>query len=113
LTERSQQEFDLQELQKNWNAFGTTDPFWAILTWPDKQGNRWGPDGFFALGRAEIDMIMTHVTSLNLLLPRRKALDFAHSIGFSGRQRSLFCQGQLDPWFSVHTLSSTTQLSIK
>ncbi len=38
---------------------------------------------------------------------------FPHSIGFSGRQRSLFCQGQLDPWFSVHTLSSTTQLSTK
>jgi hypothetical protein len=36
-----------------------------------------------------------------------------HSIGFSGRQRSLFCQGQLDPWFSGHTLSSTTQLSRK
>ncbi|MDQ3830924.1 MAG: class I SAM-dependent methyltransferase [Candidatus Tectomicrobia bacterium] len=81
LAERLQQEFDLQELQKNWNAFGTTDPFWAILTWPDKQGNRWDPDEFFALGRAEIDMIMTHVTSLNLPLPRRKALDFGCGVG--------------------------------
>jgi hypothetical protein len=35
------------------------------------------------------------------------------SIGFSGRQRSLFCQGQLDPWFSVHTLSATTELSVR
>jgi adenine-specific DNA-methyltransferase len=34
----------------------------------------------------------------------------AHSIGFSGRQRSLFCQGQLDPGFPMHTLSSTTPL---
>jgi putative transposase len=40
-------------------------------------------------------------------------LDISHSIGFSGRQRSPFCQGQLDPWFSVHTLSSSTQLPIK
>jgi len=38
---------------------------------------------------------------------------FTHSIGFSGGQRRLFCQGQLDPGFSVHTPSSTTQLSRK
>jgi ubiquinone/menaquinone biosynthesis C-methylase UbiE len=81
LAERLQQEFDFQELQKNWDEFGTTDPLWAILTWPDKKGNRWNPDEFFALGRAEIDMIMKHVTSLNLPLPRRKALDFGCGVG--------------------------------
>jgi hypothetical protein len=37
----------------------------------------------------------------------------AHAIGFTGRQRSLVCQGQLDPWFSVHPLSGTRSLSVK
>jgi hypothetical protein len=48
-----------------------------------------------------------------ILSDERAYRKFPHSIGFSGRQRGPFCHGQLDPWFSVHTLSSTTQLSIK
>src|SRR5262245_25550468 len=43
----------------------------------------------------------------------RRGWKVPHSIGFSGRQRSLFCPGQLDPWFSVHTLSTTTSFAVK
>jgi SAM-dependent methyltransferase len=79
--ERSQQEIDLKELQKNWDAFGKIDPLWAIITWPDKKGNRWNLEEFFTLGREEVAMIMTHLASLGLSLQHRKALDFGCGVG--------------------------------
>ena len=79
--ERSQQEIDLKELQKNWDTFGKIDPLWAIITWPDKKGNRWDLEEFFSLGREEIAMIMTHIASLGLSLQHRKALDFGCGVG--------------------------------
>jgi ubiquinone/menaquinone biosynthesis C-methylase UbiE len=80
--ERSQQEIDLRELQKNWNEFGKVDPLWAILTWPDKKGNRWDLEEFFSLGREEIALIMKHISSLDISCLRyRKALDFGCGVG--------------------------------
>ena len=40
---------DLKELQKHWHQFGKQDPMWAILTWPDKKGNKWSVDEFFVM----------------------------------------------------------------
>jgi ubiquinone/menaquinone biosynthesis C-methylase UbiE len=79
--EHSQQEIDLRELQKNWNEFGKIDPLWAIITWPDKKGNRWDLEEFFALGHAEIDAIMNHVSVLDIRQQRRRALDFGCGVG--------------------------------
>lgn len=32
---------DLKDLQKNWDTFGMVDPLFAILTDPQKKGNKW------------------------------------------------------------------------
>ncbi len=40
-----------KRLRRNWDALGKTDPFWAILSVPDKKGNRWDLDEFLATGR--------------------------------------------------------------
>ena len=44
----------LSGLRRHWNEFGRSDPLWAILTAPDKKGNRWSVDEFLQTGRDEI-----------------------------------------------------------
>ena len=66
----------LERLQQRWNIAGKDDPFWAVLAAPDKKGNRWQVDDFFKTGSDEITALMGYVTSLNLPVARRRALDF-------------------------------------
>lgn len=65
----------LQDLRKRWDRAGKTDPFWAVLSLPDKRGNRWDSDEFFATGVREIAGVMDHVDRLGLE-HRGRALDF-------------------------------------
>ena len=71
----------LEELRRNWNAFGRKDPFWAILTDPKKKGNKWQAEEFFETGVSEIKYLMDHIESLGVHIPRRKALDFGCGVG--------------------------------
>jgi SAM-dependent methyltransferase len=71
----------LSELQRNWDVLGKEDPFWAIITWQDKRGNRWDPAEFFASGREEIAEVMEYLAGLKLESPRRRALDFGCGVG--------------------------------
>ena len=66
----------LPGLQKAWNEAGKADPFWAVLSDPEKKGNRWKIDEFFQTGVAEIDGLIRYLESLRLELPRQRALDF-------------------------------------
>ena len=52
---------DIKDLQKNWDELGKTDPLWAVITLPDKKGNKWRPDEFFKYGVEEIDRVMDYV----------------------------------------------------
>ena len=72
---------DIKELQKNWDEFGKTDPLWSILASPDKKGNKWGIDEFFATGEREIDAAMGYIKSLGINVPQKKALDFGCGVG--------------------------------
>ena len=54
---------------------------WAILCDPGKKGNRWEKAAFFETGVEEITALMTHIESLDVALPRRRALDFGCGIG--------------------------------
>src|SRR5258707_2073345 len=78
---------DIRELQTHWDAFGRTDPLFAILTLEGKEGHRWNQDEFFASGRKEIGDLMNHVDSMNVPVPRQKALDFC--CGIVKRKQSL------------------------
>lgn len=71
----------LRELQRNWDAFGATDPMWAILTDPAKAGNRWKVDEFFATGVAEIAEVMSWAEAIHPLRRRLRALDFGCGVG--------------------------------
>ena len=71
----------LEELQKNWNKFGSSDPLWGILAWPDKSENRWQIDEFFATGVREIDNVLAYVAGLALTVRLGTALDFGCGVG--------------------------------
>jgi SAM-dependent methyltransferase len=72
---------ELGELQKNWDAFGKTDPLWAILTEPSKRYGGWDPAEFFASGRAEIAGVMQRLRVLGVALRPGRALDFGCAVG--------------------------------
>jgi len=72
---------NLQHLQRNWDELGRKDPLWAVLTEPQKRGNRWALDDFFATGVGEVNALMHHIESLGLRLARGKALDFGCGVG--------------------------------
>ena len=65
----------LQDLKKRWDRAGKTDPFWAVLSVPDKRGNRWASEDFFETGVQEIAGVMAHLNRVGLE-GRHNALDF-------------------------------------
>jgi ubiquinone/menaquinone biosynthesis C-methylase UbiE len=71
----------LEELQRSFDRLGRIDPFWAILSHPDKRGNKWRAGEFFDTGEREIKDLMEHVESLGVRISRRKALDFGCGVG--------------------------------
>jgi ubiquinone/menaquinone biosynthesis C-methylase UbiE len=74
-------EATLHCLRQTWNALAESDPFWAVLSWPEKRGQRWHVDEFFGTGEKEIDGVMAYAGSLGLRPPWTKALDFGCGVG--------------------------------
>ncbi|MBX9879505.1 MAG: class I SAM-dependent methyltransferase [Candidatus Obscuribacterales bacterium] len=72
---------DLKQLEQNWNEFGRRDPFWAILSFPGKEGNKWNRDEFFRTGRDEIDKALEFVGQQGLRINYGSALDFGCGAG--------------------------------
>lgn len=72
---------DIKNLEKNWNAFGSKDPMWAILTFPDKKNNKWDVQEFFNSGKQEISELINQINQYRIQFPRRNALDFGCGVG--------------------------------
>ena len=72
---------DLACLRRNWERFGTDDPFWAILTHPEKKGNRWNRSEFFRLGEEEVAYYVQLISKWNPLHKAGRALDFGCGVG--------------------------------
>lgn len=71
----------LSGLRRHWNEYGKSDPLWAILTAPDKKGNRWSIDEFLQTGRDEIARVIAYLDERGLNDRRRRALDFGCGAG--------------------------------
>jgi SAM-dependent methyltransferase len=71
----------LRRLQENWDEFGRTDPMWAILTVPGKEGGRWTQEEFFSTGNAEIDALLQYLEGLSMSVNCGRALDFGCGLG--------------------------------
>jgi ubiquinone/menaquinone biosynthesis C-methylase UbiE len=72
---------NLEEINKNWTSLGEQDPMWAILTDPEKVGNRWQEDEFFETGRQQIKQILSELEAAGISIVRGKSLDFGCGIG--------------------------------
>lgn len=72
----------IEELQKTWESLAKEDPLWAICTAPDKRGGKWDRTDFFASGRNEIEIVLTHLRSRNIPVNGAgRVLDFGCGVG--------------------------------
>jgi SAM-dependent methyltransferase len=68
-------------IRKQWEDLGAHDPYWAVLTHPDKKGGRWDKDQFFQTGVAEIAELEQKLANVGLVSNRRAALDYGCGVG--------------------------------
>lgn len=69
-------------LKRHWGRLGGRDPYWAVLTDPDKRGGKWDVAEFFESGEAEIDAVLAQADrSGTAPAARRRALDFGCGVG--------------------------------
>ena len=72
---------NLDEASRNWTALGEKDPLWVVLTAPDKKGNRWEEEEFFATGQREMAEVFTRLESAGTTPAAGRALDFGCGVG--------------------------------
>lgn len=79
----------IRKLKSTWNELGKRDPLWAILSNPEKKGNRWQVDEFFRTGEADVEGVLAQVRELGLILPAGRVLDFGCGVGRMTQHLSL------------------------
>lgn len=75
---------NLDDVGRHWDGLGRTDPYWAVLAYPERHGGGWAgdEDAFFATGRIAVDEVMATLTRLDAGPQRReRALDFGCGVG--------------------------------
>jgi ubiquinone/menaquinone biosynthesis C-methylase UbiE len=68
-------------IRQQWEALGTDDPYWAVLSDPGKQHGRWNKNEFFQTGVQEIALILSRAASLGVNLGSELALDYGCGVG--------------------------------
>lgn len=71
----------LDDLKQDWNGLGDMDPFFAVLSDPNKRFNRWDVEEFFLTGFKEIKSIMDYCKVLGYPAGTANALDFGCGVG--------------------------------
>ena len=71
----------LWRLRHTWNDLGRRDPLWAVLTWPDKRGNKWDLQEFLATGHDEAKRVIAYLERVAPGVGRERALDFGCGVG--------------------------------
>ncbi len=66
---------------EQWERLGESDPYWAVLTDPDKRGGKWNITEFFNTGEEEIANVLLKVKGLGLEITYGIALDFGCGVG--------------------------------
>ena len=57
---------ELTEEKRNWEDFAAQDPFWAVLSQPDRKYGRWDRDAFYRTGEEQIAEVMDHAEQFEL-----------------------------------------------
>ncbi len=71
----------LEGTRQLWDRYAQTDPLWAVLSDPAKQGRQWQLDEFMRNGEREISLLLYQIHELGLTVRRRAALDFGSGVG--------------------------------
>jgi SAM-dependent methyltransferase len=74
-------EMKLWQVRRHWDALANDDPFWAVLTQSQKQGNRWAIDEFYETGVAEVAADIAEIRMYAPNLRMGRALDFGCGTG--------------------------------
>ena len=72
---------ELTEEKRNWEDFAAQDPFWAVLSQPDRKYGRWDREDFYRTGEVQIAEVMDHAEQFGLPRTREAALDFGSGVG--------------------------------
>ncbi len=72
---------NLKALQRNWNAFGWTDPFGAVLASPQERPSTSDCAEYLRTGQEEVSCLMRYVASIETDMSRGRALDFGCRVG--------------------------------
>ena len=71
----------LKHVQETYEAFGASDPFYAVLSSKGKEGGGWTPEAFYATGVEEIARVLSYLEERGLEVERGRALDFGAGAG--------------------------------
>ncbi len=72
---------NILRLRMVWERLAKEDPYWAVLTAPDKAGNQWKIEEFFQTGLTEVEACLAEIESLRPAFARGTALDFGCGVG--------------------------------
>jgi ubiquinone/menaquinone biosynthesis C-methylase UbiE len=71
----------VERQERDWDELAELDPYWAILTAPDKRFGGWNSEEFFAIGTIEIAALIERIERLGHPQHRERALDFGCGLG--------------------------------
>ena len=67
--------------RQQWETLGGEDPYWAVLSEPEKKGDRWDKAEFFQTGADEIASLLVKIAQLGLHPEFGCALDYGCGVG--------------------------------
>ena len=71
----------LKKHRQDWEDLAELDPMWAVLSAPDKAGNKWDPEEFYAAGATTIRNRRAALKKLELPDSFDRVLDFGCGLG--------------------------------
>jgi SAM-dependent methyltransferase len=71
--------------RRDWEAIASLDPYWAVLSEPDRKHGRWDEAEFFATGEQEVTERLAVADELGLPRGYGEALDFGCGLGRTAR----------------------------
>ena len=71
----------LHRVARRWEELARTDPLWAVLSQPEKRGNRWEIEEFFRTGKAEIESVLGYLSEVHPVPETGRVLDFGCGVG--------------------------------
>lgn len=73
---------EVARIKSVWETLGREDPFWAVISWPERRGGRWTLEEFLATGEADIQRYRGLLRSrTNAPEHFRHVLDFGCGVG--------------------------------